>query len=130
MSELADLRAEAAEALEQVWFIQSLEEGERTDITLSLRFHIRRDLFVQVFFGAKSASLYLALIEGGRRVFGIDREAGDWHVHPYEAEEKHEPVPWPKPRTAAGRRSCIRISPVSGRLCGRRSRAKSPCFRT
>lgn len=90
MSKLAELREEAKEALEHVWFIQSLEEYERTDITLSLRFHIRCDLFVQVFFGEKSESLYMALIEGGRRIFGIDREAGTWHMHPYEAVEKHE----------------------------------------
>lgn len=79
--ELEELRREAEEALARVWFIESIEEIERTDITLSLRLYIRPRLFVQVFHGAKSGSLYVALIEGGRRIYGIDREAGEWHVH-------------------------------------------------
>jgi hypothetical protein len=95
-----DLRLEAQEAMERVWFVQSLEETERTDLTLSLRFYIRPALFVQAFLGQCSGSLYLALIEGGRRIFGIDREGGEWHIHPYDSPDKHEPLPeglGPKP---------------------------------
>jgi hypothetical protein len=88
-----DLRLEAQEALERVWFVQSLEEIERTDFTLSLRLHIRPALFVQAFLGELSGSLYLALIEGGQRIFGVDREGGEWHLHPYDAPDKHEPLP-------------------------------------
>ena len=92
MNLLLDLRQEAEEAVEKIWFIQSLEETERTDITLSLRLTIRHGLFVQLFVGAKSGSIYMALIEGGQRLFGIDREGGMWHMHPYHAVEKHEPM--------------------------------------
>jgi len=88
-----DLRLEAGEALSRVWFVQALEEIERTDLTLSLRLHIRPGLFVQAFLGEWSGSLYLALVEGGRRIFGIDREAGEWHIHPYEAPHTHKPLP-------------------------------------
>jgi len=70
-----------------------LEEIERTDFTLSLRLHIRPALFVQAFLGELSGSLYLALIEGGQRIFGVDREGGGWHLHPYDAPDKHEPLP-------------------------------------
>jgi hypothetical protein len=90
--ELLDLRQEAKEASDSLWFIGALEEIERTDITLSMRLHIRPKLFVQVFLGAKSGSLYLALIEGERRLFGIDRESGEWHLHQYDAVERHEPL--------------------------------------
>lgn len=98
--ELRELRREAEEATDRTWFTGVLEEMERTDITLSIRLHIRPGLFVQVFLGTKSGSLYLALIEGGRRLYGIDREADEWHVHPYGAVERHEPLPQglePKP---------------------------------
>lgn len=81
---------EAQEALNKVWFIQSLEVIERTDATVSLRLYIRRDLFVQAFFGELTSSLYFALIEGNRRIYGIDQESGEWHVHPYPAPHKHE----------------------------------------
>lgn len=47
MSYLLELREEAEEGVEKTWFIQSLEETERTDITLSLRLTIRPGLFVQ-----------------------------------------------------------------------------------
>ena len=92
MSDLVDLQQEAEDALEKVWFVHSLEAIERTDITLSLRLHIRRDLFVQIFYGKQSNVLYMALVEGGRRVFGIDRDRDEWHMHPYEATERHEPM--------------------------------------
>ena len=46
MKSTAELRLEAQEALERVWFVQAAEEIERTDSTLSLRLHIRPTLFV------------------------------------------------------------------------------------
>ena len=90
MYSTVDLRLEAQEALARVWFVQSLEEIERTDLTLSLRLHIRPALFVEAFLGESSGSVYFALIEGGRRMFGIDREGGEWHLHPYDAPNEHE----------------------------------------
>lgn len=98
--ELFALRHEVEEAVGRFWFIGAYEEVECTDISLSMRLHIRPGLFVQVFCGAKSGSLYLALIEGERRLFGIDRESGEWHLHPYGTVERHEPLPQglePKP---------------------------------
>ena len=67
------LLAEAQEALGKVWFLQSLEVSDRTDLTLSLRLYIRHDLFVQVFLGELTGSLYFALTEGNHRIFGTDR---------------------------------------------------------
>jgi hypothetical protein len=90
---VTDLRLEAQEALERVWFVQSLEETERTDPALSLRLYIRPGLFVQAFLGELTGSLYLALIEDRRRIFGIDLEAGQWHLHPYGTPDKHELLP-------------------------------------
>jgi len=87
------LLAEAQEALDQVWFVQSLEVNERTDSTISLRLHIRAGLFVQVFLGELTGSLYFALIERRQRIFGIDRESREWHLHPYEAPYEHKALP-------------------------------------
>ena len=89
---LSELWQEAQEALKTAWFISSLEETERTDTTLSFRLIIREDLFVQVFSGEKSKSLYMALIEGRRRIYGIDREGNEWHVHPFEDADRHKPL--------------------------------------
>ena len=92
MTSIADLRLEAVQALDTVWFVRSVEEIEHTDITLSIRLHIRSGLFVQVFYGDRSDSLYFALIEGNRLIFGIDRERGRWHRHPFGASDLHEPL--------------------------------------
>jgi len=89
---LYDLWQEAREALETVWFVSALVETERTDVTISFRLIIRDNLFVQVFSGEKSKSLYMALIEGRRRIYGVDREGGEWHVHPFENADRHEPL--------------------------------------
>ncbi len=89
-SSIAAIRAEADEALNSVWFIQRLEEIERTDITLALRLHIGSGLFVQVFCGERSGALYFALVEDSQRIFGIDREHGEWHVHPYGSPTEHQ----------------------------------------
>lgn len=93
MHDADNLWFEAREALEEMWFIQSLEALERTDFTLSLRLYVRPDLFVQAFLGELTGSFYFALIEGGQRIFGVDREADTWHLHPYKAPHTHEPLP-------------------------------------
>ena len=87
-----ELHQEAADALEQVWFIQSLIEQRRTRRTLSLRLDIREGLFVQVFVGMRTDVLYFSLVEDGQRIFGIDKEQDKWHRHPYDAVEQHEPL--------------------------------------
>ncbi len=86
-----DLLAEAQEALDKRWFLQSLQVIERTDRTISLRLYIRQDVFVQAFLGEITGSLYLALVEGSRRIFGIDRENSEWHLHPFEYPHEHRP---------------------------------------
>jgi len=93
MYQATDLRLEAQEALERVWFARFLEETERTDHTLSLRLHIQPGLFVQAFLGEQTGSVYLALIEGQQRIFGVDREGGEWHLHPYDDPNRHQPLP-------------------------------------
>ncbi len=95
MKQTSELRAEAQEALAKVWFIQRIEELDHTDSSISLRLHIRPGLFVQAFLGEYSGSLYFALIEHERRIFGIDREAWHWHLHPFDSPEQHLPLTEP-----------------------------------
>jgi hypothetical protein len=84
MYSISDLYAEAREAEERVWFVQSIQSVDRTDHTISLRLNIRYNLFVHVFLGELTGSLYFALVERGQRIFGVDLESGDWHIHPYD----------------------------------------------
>jgi hypothetical protein len=92
---LSDILSEAYQGLRQYWFIQSLQMGELSDQTLSLRLLVRQDLFVQVFVGEISGSLYLALIENNRRIFGMDCEGGKRHLHPFGHSQEHQPLTEP-----------------------------------
>lgn len=95
MQNLAEYRLEAFEALDSFWFIQAVEEIDRTDVTLSLRLHIRTGLFVQVFVGEITGAISLALIEHDARIFGLDYHRGRWHVHPFSQPAAH--LPFDKP---------------------------------
>ncbi len=100
MYSLEALQLEAQEALDKMWFVQSVKIVKQTDFIISLRLYIRAGLFVQAFMGTLTGSLYFALIEEGQRVFGIDRENDAWHIHPYNAPNQHKPFPeglFPKP---------------------------------
>jgi len=91
LASIVDLVLEAREALDRVWFIQRIQFFDRTDETVSVRLYIRDDLFIQAFEGQATHSLYFALIEGNRRIFGIDYESGKWHIHPYHSPHEHAP---------------------------------------
>ncbi len=90
-----DLRREANEALARVWFIQSVEEDESDNTAssfVSLRLVIRASLYVHVFMSQRTSTLYLALIMDSRRIFGIDNRSGQWHQHPFDNPEAHQPL--------------------------------------
>jgi len=92
MYKISDLLSETNDVSDQIWFVQSFDVTERTDASVSLRLYIREDFFIQVFLGELSDSLYFALISGNQRIFGIDRECGEWHTHPYRNPHEHEPL--------------------------------------
>ena len=89
MYSIESLYSEAQEAIDKVWFVQSIELIEQTDSVISLRLYRKADLFVQAFLGEISNSLYFALVEKGQRIFGMDREGGEWHLHPFELPTAH-----------------------------------------
>ena len=89
------LLAESQEAIEQYWFVQRVEITEQTDRAISLRLLISSDLFVQAFVGDLSGSLYFALVEDRQRLFGIDRQYSEWHMHPFGSVHEHVPLDQP-----------------------------------
>jgi hypothetical protein len=92
MLSIDELYAEVHDATERIWFVQSTEILERTDFTISVRLYIQSDLFVQVFLGEVTGSLYFGLVEKGLRIFGVDFHAGARHSHPYDAPHRHVPL--------------------------------------
>jgi hypothetical protein len=65
---------------------------DTTDHTLICRFGINEDLYIHVYANDKKDKLNLALIVKNDRVYGIDREGGDLHEHPFNEVDKHIPA--------------------------------------
>ena len=85
-----ELIVEALATRERFWFVQTLQVRERTDATVTVRFIIGPELFVQVFFSQRSGRLSFALVGSAGRLYGRDREHDVWHRHPFGQPEQHE----------------------------------------
>jgi len=84
------LLSEDREAFDRIWFVSAMDVADRTETSILVRLHIQSDIFVHAFLGESSGSLYFALIEMNQRIFGTDRESGEWHMHPYGDPHTHE----------------------------------------
>jgi hypothetical protein len=93
MDTIDQLLLEASEALDQFWFVQRLEITERTDKTVTVQLVIDQDLRVQAFLSQRSDRLSLALIGPAGRLYGVDRQQGQWLRHALANPEHHEPIP-------------------------------------
>jgi len=66
--------------------------------SVKLRIQLSEERFIDVYFNEKTRTLNSAMIEKGRRIFGINGY-GDkrfWHMHPVGKMDEHVPV---KPMT-------------------------------
>ncbi len=85
-----ELLHETLASAEQFWFVQDFQIVERTDATITLHFSIETDLFVQVYLSERSERFSLALVGLSGRLYGRDREHGQWHRHPFGRTNFHE----------------------------------------
>jgi hypothetical protein len=60
-----------------------------SDITLISRVGFSPDIFIQIYANIKKEKTNMALIVGGQRVYGIDKEGGFYHEHPLEKPSLH-----------------------------------------
>ncbi len=57
---------------------------EHTESTLIYRFGFSSDIFIQIYTNVKKDKINMALIVANRRIYGIDKEGGFYHEHPFE----------------------------------------------
>lgn len=57
---------------------------DHTDITLIARIGFSREIFIQIYANEIKEKLNMALVVVGDRVYGIDKEGGFYHEHPFE----------------------------------------------
>lgn len=93
METIDQLLREALEALDQFWFVKSLDIIERTDRTVTVQLVIGSELRVQAFLSQKTGRFSLALIGPSGRLYGRDRQHGEWHKHPFSQPDSHETTP-------------------------------------
>lgn len=60
-----------------------------TDITLFLRIGFSSEVFIQIYINSKKQKTNLALIVADERAYGIDKEGGFYHEHPFGNPSNH-----------------------------------------
>ncbi len=60
-----------------------------TDITLISRIGFSQDAFIQIYANTKKEKINMALVIAGERIYGIDKEGGFYHEHPFENPDYH-----------------------------------------
>ncbi|MCE5195363.1 MAG: hypothetical protein LLF28_07965 [Nitrospiraceae bacterium] len=61
-----------------------LLEIDHTDITLIARIGFSSEIFMQIYANERKEKLNIALVVAGERIYGIDKEGGFYHEHPFK----------------------------------------------
>jgi hypothetical protein len=87
---LEDAIAEIEEVSRRLPFILEVIRLDETKYSVKYLFRLAEGFFVQVYRNVRSGTIGLALIYGGQRLYGRDREGGQWHRHPFENPIEHD----------------------------------------
>jgi hypothetical protein len=71
-----------------------IEITEMSILRLKVRYHIAVSVFIDIFYAVRTEKVSFAVVQKGKRVFGIDN-LGDWHCHPFGKPEDHVSIDEP-----------------------------------
>ena len=71
-------------------FVRGIVQLDQTRFSIKYRLVIKPDLWVQIYNNIQNDTIGMALIYQGRRLYGRDCEAGNWHRHPADDLEGHD----------------------------------------
>ena len=60
-----------------------------TDITLIARISVTFEIFMHIYANTKKDKLNLSLVVSEERIYGIDKEGGFYHEHPFRNPSHH-----------------------------------------
>ena len=63
-----------------------------TEITLISRIGFSLEIFIQIYVNVRKDKVNMALVVADERIFGIDKEGGIYHEHPFENPSLHIPA--------------------------------------
>ena len=87
---LEEVIAEIEEVSQRFPFILEIIKLDETRYSVKYLLMLADDFFVQVYQNVRSGTIGLALIYRGQRLYGRDREGGQWHRHPFENPMEHD----------------------------------------
>jgi len=62
---------------------------DRTKNTINLRIVINMEIFIQIYANEKKDKLNCALLFHDHRIYGHDKEGGEYHLHPFDNPDSH-----------------------------------------
>ena len=71
-----------------------IEVAEINILRCKIRVHIAASAFLNVFYAARTQKMSFAIIQKGKRVYGIDN-LDSWHFHPFNNPEDHVQISEP-----------------------------------
>jgi len=71
-------------------YIRYMAVQEHSRLVIKVRLVITDDLFVQIYRNDRFGTTNLALIYGGRRLYGRDQLNQSWHRHTVDAPQRHD----------------------------------------
>jgi hypothetical protein len=87
---LEEVIAEIEEVSQRFSFVLQVIRLDETKYSVKYLLMLAEDFFVQVYRNVRSGTIGLALIYRGQRLYGRDREGGQWHRHPFENPMEHD----------------------------------------
>ncbi|WP_297212263.1 MULTISPECIES: hypothetical protein [Thermodesulfovibrio] len=63
-----------------------------SDFSLIARIGLSLEIFIQIYINTRKQKTNLALVISDIRVYGIDKEGGFYHEHPFENPDLHLPA--------------------------------------
>ena len=63
-----------------------------TDITLISRIGFSFEIFIQIYINVRKDKVNMTLVVADERIYGIDKEGGIYHEHPFENPALHIPT--------------------------------------
>ncbi|MDO8140797.1 MAG: hypothetical protein Q6358_04805 [Candidatus Brocadiales bacterium] len=63
-----------------------------TDITLISRIGFSLEIFIQIYVNVRKDKVNMALVVADERIYGIDKEGGIYHEHPFENPSLRTPA--------------------------------------
>lgn len=90
MENPSSFKQEISRLIHEVGYLADFEIIDETANTLKIRLVINKVCFIQIYLNVKKNLKNYAVVLDGRRIYGMDKDGGRWHLHPWDDPDKHK----------------------------------------